>query len=62
MESELFQWLSGMPWFGWVAIVAIVCGSISAILRRRYQHVERIEMIRHGLDPDSGKPTMPPEV
>jgi hypothetical protein len=65
MESfELFRWLSGMPWFGWVAIVAIISGSINGMVRMRYQHAERMELIRHGIHPDSadGKPIVPPEV
>ena len=64
MESELFHWLSGMPWFGWVAIVAIVSGCITGIVKMRYQHAERMEMIRHGINPDfdGGKPIVPPEV
>jgi hypothetical protein len=64
MESELFHWLCGMPWFGWIALVAIVSGSIAGVMKTRYQHLERMEMIRHGVNPDAEgrKPIVPPEV
>ena len=48
----------------WVAIVAIISGCINGIVKMRYQHAERMEMIRHGINPDfdGGKSTVPPEV
>jgi hypothetical protein len=53
-----------MPWYGWVAIVAIVSGCITSMVNRHYQHAERMEMLRHGINPDQGggKPPVPPEV
>jgi len=64
MESELFHWLGGMPWYGWVAIIAIVTGCLTSILKRHYEHAERMEMIRQGINPnfDGKKPMVPPEV
>lgn len=41
------------PWFAWVAIVAIVSGSISGMLKMWLTHRERIEMIRQGMNPDT---------
>lgn len=45
--------LSSIPWFGWIAIVAIVCSAVSQWMRWRFQHVERMEMIRQGMNPDA---------
>jgi hypothetical protein len=35
-----------------IPIVAIICGSITAIVKMVLRHRERIEMIRQGIDPD----------
>ena len=43
--------LSSIPWFGWVAIVAIVCGTITSAIRLTNSHAERMEKIRMGMDP-----------
>jgi hypothetical protein len=51
--GDLFQWLSTIPWFGWVAVTAIVCGSLSSIFQQYFRHAERIEMIRQGMNPDA---------
>jgi hypothetical protein len=54
------QFLIGIPWFAWIAIVAIICGSISQIIAQSHRHFERMEMIRHGMNPD-GKASAKPE-
>lgn len=51
--SGLASVLGAVPWFAWIPIVAIICGSISQSLRWRYQHAERMELIRQGIHPDS---------
>lgn len=43
--------LAHIPWFGWVAIVAIICGTITSGLRMSNTHTERMEKIRLGMDP-----------
>ena len=43
--------LSSIPWYGWVAIVAIVSGALTAIVRASYQHQQRMAMIRQGMNP-----------
>lgn len=53
------QFLIGFPWFGWIAIVAIICGAITKGMAMHHAHVERIEMIRQGMHPDGGKSTRP---
>lgn len=45
--------IGSIPWFGWIAIIAIVSSAISQCLRWHYQHVERMEMIRQGMNPDA---------
>jgi len=56
MASETFHFLNGIPWFAWIAIVAIISGSLADVMKRRYRHLERLEMIRQGMNPDSDKP------
>ena len=51
--------LIGIPWFAWIAIVAIVSSSVAQVIARRFRHVERMEMIRHGMNPEGGKLTTP---
>lgn len=60
--SQSVQILTVLPWWAWIAIVGIICGSVSGFFQMRYRHLERIEMIRQGMNPDGGKPGMPPEV
>jgi hypothetical protein len=52
----------GIPWWAWIAIIAIVMGGIGQILRQRHKHLERMELIRQGINPDSVKSGAPPEV
>lgn len=30
--------LGAIPWYGWVAIVAIVCGTVVSVTRSRHKH------------------------
>lgn len=41
-----------MPWFGTIALVAIVTGCITSCVAGWQKHRERMEMIRHGMHPD----------
>jgi hypothetical protein len=45
--------LNTIPWFGWIAIVAIICSTISGVVHSRYRHNERMAMIRMGMHPDA---------
>jgi cation transporter-like permease len=51
--------LNALPWFAWIAIVAIISGSLSSVVKMLITHHERIEMIRQGMNPDAvtAKPT-----
>lgn len=51
-EASLAQWLMTIPWYAWVAIVAIVSGCVSGLVAGWQKHRERMEMIRHGMHPD----------
>ncbi len=51
-ESRFLQILDSIPWYGWVAIVAIVFGSIQAMVKMNLRHKERMAMIQRGLDPN----------
>jgi hypothetical protein len=46
------QLLIGIPWFAWIAIVAIICASIWGIIAQCQRHFERMAMIRQGMHPD----------
>jgi hypothetical protein len=45
--------LATLPWFAWIAIVAIVSGSVCGTLKTLIIHRERMAMIRNGMHPDS---------
>lgn len=47
----MYAILNAIPWFGWVAIVAIISGALTAMVRAGYKHQERMAMIRNGMDP-----------
>jgi hypothetical protein len=54
MSSNGFaQFLIGIPWFAWIAIVAIVCESTAKIVKNSQRHFERMALIRMGLHPDA---------
>lgn len=46
----------GIPWVGWVAIVAIVGGVLNATIRAVCKHRERIALIQQGINPDAPYP------
>jgi hypothetical protein len=67
--------MNSIPWFAWIAIVAIVGGALSntitSVAKMTYRHRERMAMIQMGLHPDgepglsrdtSGKPAAYEEV
>jgi hypothetical protein len=43
--------LSTMPWFAWVAIVAVICGSVTKMIAMSHAHIERMAMIQAGINP-----------
>ncbi|MFT7670324.1 MAG: hypothetical protein ACI8X5_003032 [Planctomycetota bacterium] len=41
-----------LPWIAWVIVVAIIFSSVKSIVRMTHTHIERMEKIRRGYDPD----------
>ncbi len=46
------EFVSVLPWYAWVAIIAIVFGVGSGVIQTILKHRERMEMIRQGIHPD----------
>jgi hypothetical protein len=42
-----------IPWFAWIPIVAIICGTIGGVVKSVTTHQERMAMIRMGIHPDA---------
>ena len=53
MEPVVSSWFS-IPWFAWIPIVAIICGTVQCMAKNAMRHRERIAMIRMGMHPDLG--------
>ncbi len=45
--------LNALPWFAWIPIVAIICGTIDVLFKQSIRHRERMAMIRFGIHPDA---------
>ena len=45
------QVLLSIPWFAWIAIVAILAGAVKSIVQMTHEHAERMESIRQGREP-----------
>ena len=45
--------MNSIPWFAWIPIVAIICGSIGGVVSSVTRHKERMAMIRMGMHPDA---------
>ncbi len=43
--------LKSIPWFAWIAIVAIVAGAFQGIVKAMHRHEEKMAMIKQGMDP-----------
>ena len=50
--------MNSIPWFAWIPIVAIVCGTVQCMAKNAMRHRERIAMIRMGMNP--GLPVQKP--
>jgi hypothetical protein len=50
--SSVVAIIDTLPWFAWIAIVAIVSGTVSDFAKRSIRHRERMAMIRAGMHPD----------
>jgi len=45
--------LTAIPWFAWIPIVAIVCGTVGEVVKSLTKHNERMAMIKMGMHPDA---------
>ncbi|MCA9319602.1 MAG: hypothetical protein KDB53_02645 [Planctomycetes bacterium] len=52
--DRFLDYIYAIPWYAIVAIIAIVGGITSSIVRSKHRHAERMEMIKRGQDP--GRP------
>jgi hypothetical protein len=48
-EANLMAYL---PWFAWIAIVAILSSTVTNIINAMIKHRERLAMIQMGMHPD----------
>ena len=54
-SAAMFEILSSIPWFAWIAIVAITWSAVVAILKAMHRHDERMAMIKQGMEPPDSK-------
>jgi hypothetical protein len=54
-NDNLWTFLSSIPWWSWIPIVAIVGGVVQSIIGMNQKHRERLEMIQRGMDPRKPK-------
>jgi hypothetical protein len=45
--------LVSIPWFAWIAIVAIVSETVRKVICTSHRHRERMAMIQMGMNPDA---------
>jgi hypothetical protein len=48
---DVMSFLNSMPWYAWIAVVAIVCGCVTRVIAMSHKHSERMAMIQAGRDP-----------
>jgi hypothetical protein len=51
MMEAVIEFLGALPWFAWIAIVAIGGGTVRSVVKANHHHQQRMELIRQGLDP-----------
>lgn len=45
--------INAMPWYAWVAIVAIIGGTVTGVVNGLIHHRERMAMLNQGINPDA---------
>jgi hypothetical protein len=60
MMDNFWSFRHTIPWFAWVAIVAIVGGCATSVAKVIATHRERMAKIDHGIDPDDSSLNRPP--
>jgi hypothetical protein len=46
--DTLKEVVSSLPWFAWVAIIALILSMIKSVIAMTHAHTERMEKIKHG--------------
>ena len=49
--GPMLEILRSLPWYAWIAIVAIISQAMVSIFKLIHRHDERMEMIKQGSDP-----------
>jgi hypothetical protein len=57
--NQVVSILEALPWYAWIPILAIVCGTLGGLVKTSIIHRERMAMIRQGMHPDA--PTAKPQ-
>ena len=47
----MLEILKSIPWFAWIAIIAILSSAVVSIFKGIHRHEERMAMIKQGADP-----------
>ncbi len=47
----MFEILRSIPWFAWIAIIAIISSAVVSLVGLIHRHDERMAMIKQGMDP-----------
>ncbi len=55
-EKGVFDFLSAIPWWAWIPIVAIIFGGLGQCVVAWTKHRERMAMISMGMNPDAPEP------
>lgn len=59
-DATILKLLGPIPWFAWIAIVAILGSTAREVLAQLHRHQERMAMIQNGLHPDAEASFSPP--
>ena len=51
--GAMLDFLKEIPWYAWIAIVAIIAGAFQKIVSSIHRHEERMAMIKQGTDPSN---------
>ena len=47
----MIDFLRVIPWYAWVAIIAILAGAFQTVVKAIHRHEEKMAMIKWGMDP-----------
>lgn len=50
-DSNVWTFLSGIPWWAWISIIVVAGVTVRQIMRMQQAHRERLAMIQQGMNP-----------